>query len=231
MPFHDKEKQLHISAGKGGGWDVNVSYAFSKHFSFFTAGTYDKGLKRRITILGDPFRIKKNDYAVRAGLGYFKKIDFGVFNILEFMGGAGTYKVQNYWYFTDANPYYELMYREYTNARFTSLFAQMQMAVKGHAGERALALRFSYSRYRSFAVFDAYYSNTQTKLQNFWTVNIDPVASYSYYFKRFKLNVQSGVSIPLKKVRLEPPSIYETVMLATVLGRLGIQYNLDLKNK
>lgn len=71
MPLHDQKNQLHVSAGMGGGYDLNLSFAFTDKLAIFHTSTFDIGPKVRSTILGDRYYVWKNDYVFKDGLGYF----------------------------------------------------------------------------------------------------------------------------------------------------------------
>jgi hypothetical protein len=86
IPLHDQQQQVHTSVGVGGGYDVNLSYAFTNHLAVFVTGTLNKGTKKRIGLFGDRYNIVKDDYALKYGLGYFKSIK-SFFNILETYAG------------------------------------------------------------------------------------------------------------------------------------------------
>lgn len=70
MPLHDQKNQLHVSAGMGGGYDLNLSFAFTDKLAIFHTSTFDIGPKVRSTILGDRYYVWKNDYVFKGGLSW-----------------------------------------------------------------------------------------------------------------------------------------------------------------
>lgn len=83
IPVHTHKQELHLSLGKGGGYDANISYALSKHLAVFTTGTLNTGTLRRMSFSGDRYMIQKNDYAVKGGIGYFFTTDHKLMIILN----------------------------------------------------------------------------------------------------------------------------------------------------
>ena len=151
IPIHDQKNQLHISAGRGGGYDLNLSYTVTNHLALFTAGTYDRGTKKRLMLLGGHNNIKKDDRVLKAGLGLFYKC--GPHGILETYAGAGYYSVKNYWYFDIEYP------GDGTWANFWNVFSQINISAEGAKHEWTAALRLSYNKYTKFEFFDGSYSD------------------------------------------------------------------------
>lgn len=240
IPLHDQKNQLHVSLGRGGGYDLNLCYSLTEHFAVFSTANLDYTVHRRVTILGSRFNILKDDHVVKAGIGYFSKIDKPLASVIEAYLGVGTSKIDNYWYFkgyTDG---------EFTKARYRSFFGQFNAGKKMRLGEIALGIRVAYSKYSDFVYYsdhpNTYYITY--RYVDLEGVSVDPVVSYScYIWKGLKLNAQAGVAIPL----YSPPASFitthttndgvtvlvheESPGLSSLIGRLSVQYNFDFGKK
>lgn len=237
LPLHDEKNQLHMSLGRGGGFDLNLSYTFTDKLAVFTTASYDIGSKTRVTILGSQYKIEKNDYCIKGGLGYFTKVDN---KILEVYLGGGSTKIDNYWYFRG---YPEG--GEATQARYNTLFVQCNSGTKRLQSDFAVGIRISYSVYTDFrfSSTDPNAKYIKSRYENLKGISADPVISYSYKLKRIKLNAQAGFAFPLTKnsaTRVtEHTTNYGTtivtsqdnIALSAILGRLSAQYNLSLKKR
>lgn len=234
IPLHDQKNQLHISVGRGGGYDLNLSYAFTDKFALFHTATFDNASKKRISILGDRYNVDRNDYVLKGGLGYFSKTKNGTGSIIEAYAGAGVSKIDNYWYFvgdTDG---------ELTQAKYWTVFGQFNYGKKMMRSDLAFGLRLAYSGYTDFRFYGNHpnTSDIKSNYENLRALTADPVVSYSYNLKRFKLNAQAGWVIPLGFASVQQTNTYhysgtvtgsdEKVNLWSVLGRLSVQYNLNL---
>jgi hypothetical protein len=230
-PVHDQKNQLHVSAGRGGGWDLNLSYSVSNHLALFTSGTFDNGTKKRISLFGDRYNLKKDDHALKAGVGFFyRPVKMRYYNVVEAYGGMGVYRVRNYSYFIDD---YESI--DSTIADFWNIFLQINVCRKEKKQELTLALRLAYNKYTNMESF-TYHSSTNTsdprdEYKNLWGITADPVVAYSYKAKELKFNVQLGLSLPLTRARITQPARYDRVGLATILGRIAVQYNFNFSKK
>lgn len=49
IPVHTQSEQLHLSLGRGGGYDANLSYALTKHLAVFTTAALNKETHGRIS--------------------------------------------------------------------------------------------------------------------------------------------------------------------------------------
>ena len=237
IPLHDQKNQLHVSVGGGGGYDLNISYAFTDKFALFHTATFDNGSKRRITILGDRYNVDRNDYVLKGGLGYFFKAKKKEFSIMEVYAGAGLSNIDNYWYYTGETD------GEFTQARYWTVFGQFNSGKKIRRSELALGLRLAYSQYTNFRFYSNHPNMSYIKCsyENPGGLTVDPVASYSYVLKGFKLNAQVGWAIPLSFSSVQQTSTDDysgTVVsseakffLWSVLGRLSVQYNFNLGNR
>jgi hypothetical protein len=230
-PVHDQKNQLHVSAGRGGGWDLNASYSVSNHFALFTSGTFDKGTKRRISLFGDRYNLKKDDYALKAGFGFFyKPTKTRYYNVVEAYGGVGLYRVRNYSYFIDD---YESV--DSTMADFWNIFLQINVCRQEKKQELTLALRLAYNKYSEMEFFTYYFATNTSDPRDvynyLWGITADPVVAYSYKIKELKFNAQLGLSLPLTKARIIQPALYSSIGLATLLARIAIQYNFNFSKK
>jgi len=233
IPFHDQKNQLHVSAGRGGGYDINLSYSISNHFAVFTAGVLDKDTKKRRSLFGDRLNIQKDDHVAKAGFGYFFKVNKRLYNIIETYAGIGFYKVENYRYFIDSRV------GDSTIANFWNIFWQINICRKEKKQELAFALRFAYSRYDSINFFSTDWNvrYPTSSYKNLGGISADPAISYSYKLYKFKFNVQCGLSLPLfwvKATKVDRDfnqsvrTYKQQVAPAAILGRLSIQYGLSL---
>ena len=242
IPLHDEPKQLFMSVGWGGGLDLNLSYALTNKFAVFGSSTVNIGNRSGITILGSSYTIEKNDYVLKGGLGYFSKIDNKFFEVFEVYLGAAVTKVDNLWYF---NNYRQGI--EFTNAKYNSLFGQINIGKKKTKTEYAVGLRLNYSKYGEFNTFEPRESSALSHYQNVKGLSADPVVSFGYNLGRVKLNVQAGVAIPIRTSTANVIDTYtsydqqtpttndyahnEKVYLGSMLGRLSVQYRLNIGGK
>ncbi len=244
IPLHDAKNQLHASLGRGGGFDLNVSYAFTNRLALFSAATLDIGNKKRSTIMGSKYNIEKNDYSLKGGIGYYTKSNKRLFGILEAYLGVGLSKVDNSWYFID---YGEGV--EYTQARYLNVFGQINAGKKRLKSDYAIALRVGYANYTDFDFFYDHpnFRYIQSRYEGVHGLSADPVISYSYCLGKIKLNAQAGLAVPVSKssaTKIDRYTMYdgtsqivdevrseENVYLGTVLGRLSVQYTFDFIKK
>lgn len=243
IPVHTQQQQLHISAGLGGGYDVNLSYAFTKHLAIFTAGTLKKGTDKRTSFWGDRFNIEKDDYALKGGLGYFKATNKRVFDLIELYAGAGRYKVDNYRYYRKNSE----LDNDVTKANFWNIFWQFNAVHKIRKHEITAALRLAYSKYTDLQFWSTHpnSSHIRSRFENLWGITAEPAASYSYIFNKLKFNVQAGLAIPLLSVPVTKIDTHtfpdQTIVLKdermikevlfAALGRLSVGYNFNFKKK
>src|SRR5688572_4878959 len=75
IPLHDQKNQLHISFGRGGGYDLNLSYALTDKLAIFSTATFDNSTKKRVSILSDKYNVERNDLVLKGGFGYLFKDD------------------------------------------------------------------------------------------------------------------------------------------------------------
>jgi|GEM_PF-2798401 len=239
-PVHTHQGELHVSLGRGGGYDANVSYAFSKHFAAFATGTLKQQTEARPSIIGgDTYDITRDDYAIKGGIGVFKPTRSRVVHLLESYAGVGTYRADNV-VFNRERPEWG---RDYTRARFWNAFWQFNASSKFGRGEFTAAVRLAYSRYTQLQTRDSYKGGETLDYENLGFVTVDPVISQSIVFGGFKMNVQYGFSVLLKdavatevRTRAAPGGPVITAeekpiehLMGAVLFRLSLQYNFDLR--
>lgn len=229
IPIHTHKQELHVSLGKGGGYDANISYALTKHLAVFTTGTFSRGTSKRIGFFGDRFNIYKNDYAVKGGIGYFSTLNHKFVNHIESYTGFGSYKVDNFWFFPAEKETsgYE------TKAKFWNAFWQFQATHKINKHELTVAIRFAYSKYNelNYRNRNPTYNLPKTRLEGLWGVTIDPVISYSYLLNKLKFNVQAGMSGFSNSVTISQSNGITKLGLSAPIGRLSVQYNFDFRPK
>lgn len=244
IPVHTHQGELHTSLGFGGGYDANISYAFNNHMAVFATGTLNKGRYQRLCILEGKYKIHKDDYAVKGGIGYFTRVNNSrnKFNILETYIGYGNYKVDNYWYWPDD---ISLGY-SYTKAKFWNIFWQVNLTKIYNRRSTTLALRLAYSKYKDLQFWDApELYNTKSRYEKLRGVTIDPVISHSCHIKRFKINIQAGVSYPLSSAAVDQIDTYTfqnqtttarvdnvktKIGLFSLVGKISLQHNFDFKS-
>lgn len=241
IPLHDQKNQLHLSLGRGGGYDVNLSYAFTDRLALFSAATFDNDKKKRISIIGDRYDVKRSDYAIKGGLGYFAKADNPEFPILEAYLGAGITRVDNYWHFK-GDPDGEV-----TQARYWSVFGQLNAGKRVSQSEYGLGLRLTYSQYMDFSFYDTYSPFTRSSYKNLGGLTADPAISAGYHLYGVSINAQVGVAIPLIAPSVERTDTHTTyegtaesstvinseekVRLFSFIGRLSLQYTLNFNKQ
>lgn len=229
-PVHTQSQELHVSLGLGGGYDANLSYAFAPHMALFCTGNLRKGTSQGRSLWGDRTTTHKNNYVWSAGIGYFTDTKASMVNTFESYLGFGRSKVDNFWYFTGERE----LGSDMTQARYWTVFWQLNAVYKQPRQEATAALRVSYSKYPDFVYWDNDNNQSHHRYKGFWGMTADPVISYSYLFKQFKCNVQAGASLPLTQVRLTeegttvlPNSGFTKIGLAALIGRLSIQRNFN----
>ena len=242
IPLHDQPKQLFMSVGWGGGLDLNLSYAFTNKLAVFGSSTVNIGTRPGVTILGSSYTTEKDDYVLKGGLGYFSKIDNTLFEVFEASFGAAVTKISNSWYF---NGHPEGI--EFTDAKYNSVFAQINVGKKNPKTEYAVGIRFNYSKYSEFTFFEPRESSAFSQYQNVQGLSVDPVISFGYNLgSRVMLYAQVGSAIPIGTSPINKIDTYpsydqqtpiteiaskERVYLGGILGRLSVQYRLSLDRR
>lgn len=241
IPLHDQKNQLHISFGRGGGYDFNLSYAFTDKLALFSAATFDHDTKKRISIIGDRYDVDRNDYAIKGGLGYFIRTGNPEFPIVEAYVGTGITKIDNYWHFegdTDG---------EATQAHYWSVFGQFNAGKRVSESEYGLGIRFTYTQYTDFSFYDTYFSSTKSSYKKLRGLTADPAISAGYTLYGININAQLGVAIPLLAPSAERTDTHTTyegtaetktfikseekIRLYSFIGRLSLQYKLNFNRK
>ncbi|MCX2741285.1 hypothetical protein [Pontibacter anaerobius] len=241
IPLHDQKNQLHFSFGRGGGYDFNLSYAFTDKLALFSAATFDNDTKKRLSIIGDRYDVDRDDYALKGGFGYFTKTDNPEFPIIEAYVGTGITKINNYWHFkgdTDG---------EATQARYWSVFGQFNAGKRVSESEYGLGLRFTYSQYTDFSFYDTYSSSTKSSYKSLRGLTADPEISAGYNLYGVIIQAQVGVAIPLLAPLVERTDTHTTyegtteirtsinsdekMRLYSLIGRLSLQYKVNFNKK
>ena len=243
IPLHDQNNQLHISFGRGGGYDFNLSYAFTDKLALFSAATFDNDTKKRISIIGDRYNVDRNDYAIKGGLGYFTKTANPEFPIVEAYIGTGITKVDNYWHFTGDTD------GEVTQARYWSVFGQFNAGKRVSKSEYGLGLRLNYSQYTDFNFYGTHINSIARKssYKNLRGLTADPAISAGYNLYGVNINAQVGVAIPLIAPSVERTDTHTTyegstetktlmiseekIRLYSFIGKLSLQYKLNFNKK
>jgi hypothetical protein len=229
VPVHKNNRELHLSLGKGGGTDVNVSYALTKHLAVFTTANVNKGRSARRNFFGDWYFIRKDDYAFKAGIGYFTSVDGKLIHQIESYAGYGKYKVHNNRFFK-AEPE---VYGFETNAAFYNIFWQVQATHNSGRCELTAALRLAYSKY-SYLQYLNKHPNDMTgtvSIEGIWGRTIDPAIGFSYLFNNFKLNLQLGFSGFSNTITIHQGAGTAGYGLDASLGRISIQKNFQFQKR
>jgi hypothetical protein len=239
-PVHTHQGELHVSLGRGGGYDANVSYAFSDYFAAFATGTLKQQTETKPNLFGrDHYAITRNDYALKGGIGVFKSTRSRLVHLLESYAGVGVYKADNYVFNRD----HLERGRNYTQARSWNVFWQFNASSKFGRGEFTAAVRFAYSRYPHLRTWKSYAGGETYDYENLGFATVDPVIGQSIVFGRFKMNMQYGLSVLLKEARatevrtrpapggplITAEKVTITHLMGAVLFRVGLQYNFDLR--
>ena len=222
MPFHNHQQQLYVSAGFGGGYDINVSYSLFNHFAVFATGTFNNGVRKRTGFFGDRYNIVKHDQVLTYGVGYFKQPK-GKLNVLETYAGYGTFKVNNYWYFPS-----EPDIVSFTQANYINVFWQVNVGRKTAKREYGFMGRFSYFNYQNVLFYDVnqYAANEKNSYTNVRGLNFDPAFCYGYTIKGLSINGQVGLSVPLIA-----PKHTDTDPVIAGIARVSLQYTLNFTKR
>ena len=229
IPVHENRHELHASLGVGGGADLNLSFALTDRFAVFTTVTLNKGKDDRRSIFGNAYSIRKDDYALTGGLGYFKNNSGTFLNHFETLIGLGKYKVDNFQYFPG-----ERDTRGYkTDAAYWSVYGQVNAIHKVRKHEFAIALRVSYSTYRQLEWLkkDPILTYEKEYFEGLKALSFDPVLSYSYLYRKVKFNAQVGLSTSPNTVTDQTDTGTRGLGLSAFIARFSIQYNFNLKKK
>ncbi len=234
IPLHDQKNQLHLSVGKGGGYDVNASYAFTEKLAIFTTATFDNFTNRKPALFwSDNYYVQRNDYVVRGGLGYFTSIDMKHLPVLEIYAGAGTSKINNYVYFENPDN------RDVTQARYQTVYLQANVGINQAKWiDFAIGTRIAYSHYSDFSFYGPHpYSPgiISGNYNNLWGVTAEPVFSLGFKYKGIKLDGQLGGAIflfgPKVDNKYDAWGDEDTIVLDALLGRISLQHNLNFSKK
>lgn len=238
-PLHNQSHQLHISAGYGLGYDINISYSLPYNWFLFSTGTRIFGTKSRTAILGSHYHITKDDYVVSGGLGYslLRKENY----IFESLFGLGKNSVNNNWSFDILNC------TTYTNANYKNLFLQFNFTRQINALNFGISSRISYSFYDNMEFFTRDYSmSISSNYENYQIVNMSVLSIEPSLFVGFKIyeiiiNCQAGFPLPVSNREVEltttwvndfyPPTTRKVSLLDLFVpfARISAQFNFNLK--
>lgn len=239
IPVHTQANQLHVSLGIGRGYNLNASYAVTDHLALFASGSLNKGTsKRRGLIGGSRFNLETDDHTVTGGLGYFSAQNPASGLTIETYLGAGKYKANNYWYFVKYGGT-----ETATQAEYWNVFGQLDILTVKRKSEAGIAVKLAYNRYNYFQFYDFNGDpQARNRYENVWSINMEPVGSYSYKWRKLKLNAQVGISFPLLTdyVRwyvMDPATQEERLIdsaevnsgLGALIGSISLQYNFNFK--
>ena len=235
-PVHISKNEAHLSIGLARGVDFNASYTISNNVALFGTALYNIGTYTHTTLFGDKKNAEKNDYAVSGGLIYLLKSNSNF--KYEVSLGLGKYKADNFSYFPGLSGMQ-------TNAEYWSCFSQFNAIKDKNKSQFGYAGRLSYINYNNFNFYDSNNSDLIHRYENIWHLNIEPVLVYSLKFKEIKINLQGGLSIPLKsnflieymtntntnEDRLVDNYTQTPSGSGNFIGRIAIQHNFVLIKK
>ncbi len=238
VPVHTQKNQLHVSVGgSDDGFALHTSYTITSHLAVFAASTLKRGTSQKPSIMDGHDR-KQTNNSVSAGLGYsFAPTQSGL--KLETFAGGGKFK-------TDYRRY-AYQTREIggtTISEYWKTFVQANLLWQKKHAEAGPALRLAYYSYNQLENVEVIYSPIGMKrFENVWNICVEPVLSFSFIYRKVKLNLQGGLSIPIaesaERVYVNDdfqgqetlrPDLY--LDLETHLfGQVALQYNLNLGPK
>lgn len=246
VPVHTARSQLHASAGISDGYTLSASYTLTEHLAVFAVGTAKRGVSEQPTFMGGHMREQTNNGLV-GGLGYlFNQTPSGV--TIEWFAGGGKFEAA----------YNRFRYQTtevggITKAEYWKLFTQANLIWRKKHAELGPILRVAYNTYNNLSyveVNDPGYE--QNRYENVWNVRVEPAFSFSFLYRKVKLNFQVGLSAPLyqsQEIGYEYDSfnqqerrndeLYLEELFSLYLGRsdaflfgqIGLQYNFNLGSK
>lgn len=233
---HTEKDQLHLSLGIGRGLDIHSSYAITNHISVFSTVLANKGTFAYTSFAGSKYKSDKNDHSYSGGLSYFFESKSNI--RYETNLALAQFKTDNYTYFPGDKG-------TQTNTNYRSIFSQISATKDKEKYQVGFATRLSYSNYSSFQFYELDEPNYRNRYQNAWSVNIEPVGSFSVKIKGTKINFQGGISLPIitdyvKEYQLNLSTNEERLFthsltkpgFANFIGRVSIHHNFLLrKNK
>ena len=172
-PFHDQSKQLIGTLGYDGGFDLNCSYSFKDHMSLFATATLDVLPQKVRTILGNEYKILRNDFAASLGGSYYWNGDRMIFDANL---GVGLNKIDNQWRLI-GNP----ERKDFTYADYWNVFSHVSIGRKVEGLIFGLASRVSYATYSTFEFYSTDYQTEPNTYKNL------PLLSFEPALPRFKI--------------------------------------------
>ncbi len=231
---HDNGGQLSLSVARGNGYDINVSYSITDYLCILLAYGENNLYELRNTIL-DVYGIQNNNSHKTARLGYFKNIKKPWINKIEIYLGYCRTKIDNYWSFLEFNP----AYAEYAKAEYNAVFIGADAILEStRCFELSFTGRITNYKYGSFIFYEmrpySYYATSS--VEGMKGTNMELISGWGIKYKRFKLVLQGGLSVPISS----PSAIQtdtaptnqgayvsvhkETLQLGQLIFRLGIQF-------
>lgn len=151
--------------------------------------------------------------------------------------GLGKFKVDNFSYFPGLSG-------TQTNANYWTAFSQINAIMDKKKSQVGCAARFSYINYNNFSFYESNNASYRDRYENDWSLNIEPVAIYSIKIKQIKINLQGGISLPIKSDIIEKyktnintneetlaTNSVQTGGVANIIARVAIQHNFVLRKK
>lgn len=238
IPTPGEHEQINLSAGLGRGYEFGSVFT-NKHFVLFSTASRNNWATTKAALLDGYFRIKRNDYSIQGGAGYFYSLASNGEKQLGLIAGAGYFEADNYWYFTDSYDYIE-----FTKASYHTIFLQLNYLIKKRKHEFTYGARLEYIGYNNFLFYDVgpSMSSIQSRYYDVRTINLEPVINYSFLFHQFKISLQGGFSYPINNPYVEkkdfemwtnPPTVSnpttEQFYCAAFIGSISFQYTLRIK--
>ncbi len=237
IPVHTQNNQLHLSAGYGGGYGLAASYALTSRIAFFSYAAINQKSSRSFSIIGKGAKTKRDNYSMTGGVGFLVNPTNPNFKV-EVLAGGGTFKVKNDKYSMDDLD-------AITYAEYWKVFGQLNLIRVKEQAEFGGAVRVPYNQYKNFYYDEVFYApDGNRRYENIWSINIEPVGSYTVKYRNVKLNIQAGLSLPVIKGK---PQVYLIDYLTQserlsenkshnpdldgFVGSVSLQYNFNFRSK
>jgi len=188
-PFHDQSKQLIGTLGYDGGFDLNCSYSFKDHMSLFATATLDVLPQKVRTILGNEYKILRNDIAASLGGSYYWNGDRMIFDANL---GVGLNKIDNQWRLI-GNP----ERKDFTYADYWNVFSHVSIGRKVEGLIFGLASRVSYATYSTFEFYSTDYQTEPNTYKNLPLLSFEPALFLDLkIIDNLSFNTQLRMAIP-----------------------------------
>lgn len=242
---HIGKGEFAVSAGRGNGYDFNLSYSVTRNISVLAAIGRNNRYERRST-LWDDYGIKNNNNSYSARIGYTGKVSSSKILLLTYDAYLGISKtsVKNYWSFDETRNFTPLN-AQFTDAKYNSFFIGGDVVFKIKPAELAITTRLSHF---TFQQFEFHETGTNTAyifsfVKNMKGANAEVILSAGVKYKNLKVFVQGGFSINTNGTNgqqtdehrlnigttiVEHQEVFDTF---SFISRIGLQYNFRiLKN-